>query len=195
MCVHRKCWRHCARQRTWQSRFARSSSVASSVDSECGHISRSKESLPMIISYRGWPAICSNPTRSRTTEITTPAMTEFSEPCDSARWDRLLSSPSGSFHLRSSTTGRRKRFFHLAQQHTLNTGSSNSSDGGVAILSDFETISPSSVDPAAPAKSPTHASALPPSVHSSLLHIRCFQGQNWSSVPGFSSAPSLTFHL
>jgi hypothetical protein len=103
-------------------------------------------------------------------------VTEFSEPWDSARWDRLLSSPSGSVHGgSSSTSGRRKRFLHLAQQHTLNTGSSNSSDGGVATLSDFETLRPSSVDPAAPAKSPTNASARPPSVHPPLLRTRSFK--------------------
>ena len=85
-------------------------------------------------------------------------VTEFSEPWDSARWDRLLSSPSSSIRGGSSTTGRRKRSLHLAQQHTLNTGSSNSSDGGIGTLSDFETLRPSSIDPLAPTKSPKNLS-------------------------------------
>jgi hypothetical protein len=104
-------------------------------------------------------------------------VTEFSEPWDSARWDRLLSSPSSSIRGGSSTTGRRKRSLHLAQQHTLNTGSSNSSDGGIGTLSDFETLRPSSIDPLAPTKSPTNLSTRPPSVppHAPLLRTRSFK--------------------
>ncbi|XP_057367843.1 protein sprint-like [Daphnia carinata] len=96
-------------------------------------------------------------------------VTEFSEPWDSARWDRLLSSPSSSIRGGTSTIGRRKRSLHLAQQHTLNTGSSNSSDGGIGTLSDFETLRP--IDPA-----PKSINDRPPSgSHAPLSRTRSFK--------------------
>ena len=95
-------------------------------------------------------------------------VTEFSEPWDSARWDRLLSSPASSVR-GGSTSGRRKRSLHLPQ-HTLNTGSSNSSDGGIGTLSDFETLRPPSVDPAPTTNAATRTPPVPP-----LLRTRSFK--------------------
>lgn len=104
-------------------------------------------------------------------------VTEFSEPWDSARWDRLLSSPASSIRGgggSSTTSSRRKRSLHLPQ-HTLNTGgSSNSSDGGIGTLSDFETLRPSSVDPPAAATVTTNAATRPPPVPP-LLRTRSFK--------------------
>lgn len=69
-------------------------------------------------------------------------VTEFSEPWDSTRWDRLLSSNSPRGSLRAGgTNGRRKRA-SLIPQSTLNTAtaSSSSTDAGIGTLSDFETL-------------------------------------------------------
>lgn len=100
-------------------------------------------------------------------------VTEFSEPWDSARWDRLLSSPSSSIRGGTSTIGRRKRSLHLAQQHTLNTGSSNSSDGGIGTLSDFETLRP--IDPATSTKSINEVARPPSGSHAPLSRTRSFK--------------------
>jgi len=113
-------------------------------------------------------------------------VTEFSEPWDSARWDRLLSSPSGSFRCGSSNTGRRKRSTLLPQHvDTLNTATSMSSDGGIGTLSDFETLKRSPDSAAAssrrleragvdPTLSPAIVTARPPPIPP-LLRTRSFK--------------------
>lgn len=110
-------------------------------------------------------------------------VTEFSEPWDSARWDRLLSSssPASSLRTGSSNSGRRKRPSLLPRESsTLNTAAS-SSDGGIGTLSDFETLRTNKspvVDHRRNSSSPPSAMAIvtarPPPVPT-LLRTRSFK--------------------